>query len=174
MVNPPRDPSPLAVTAHDATLLDSALMRQARLATGFTERGLARHLGTNALRIRRLEAGVAHEAITVDLLVRLAAAIEVDPADLFRPHAATPARRTEPTRALSLSEARVLHRALNGGIPMLARGIAGSATAHLIATGVLVAPLNDPARATAITVADEITAALSPTPPPARTTQPPG
>lgn len=149
-------------------LLNSTLLRHARIAAGVTERGLARHLGTSSLRIRRIEAGVAHDTVTVSMLVRLAAAIGVEPADLLATPVDTTAdtapEPTVPTRALTIPEARILHRAINGGVPMAARGIAGAATAHLISTGVLVAQRTDPTRATTITVADHVLDALSLTP----------
>jgi len=92
---------------------------------------------------------------------KLTAAIGVDPADLLRPSSAPLSASPAPGRALSLPEARLLRRALHGQVPMAARGIAGAATAHLLATGVLIASREDPTRATTITVADDVTDALS-------------
>ena len=142
-------------------LLDTALLRRARIASGYTERGLARHLGTSPLRIRRIEAGIAHDTVTIAMLTKLAAAIGVDPADLLRPSSAPAPASPAPGRALSLPEARLLHRALHGEVPMAARGIAGTATAHLLTTGVLIASREDPTRATTITVAEDVQDALS-------------
>ena len=140
-------------------LLDTALLRRARIASGYTERGLARHLGTSPLRIRRIESGIAHDTVTIAMLTKLAAAIGVDPAQLLRLNSAP--QPASPGRALSLPEARLLHRALDGEVPMAARGIAGAATAHLLTTGVLIASRSDPTRATTITVAEDVQDALS-------------
>lgn len=147
-------------------LLDTGLLKRARLAAGYTERGLARRLGTSALRIRRIEGGVAHDTITLAMLIDLAAALRLQPAELLNPPGDGPPHPPCPQqRPLSLQEARLLHRALHGKIPMIARGPAGAATAHLIATGVFTATRADPTGATTITAAPEVHDALSPLPP---------
>lgn len=54
---------------------------------------------------------------------------------------------------MSLPEARLLHRALDGEISMVARGLAGAALARLIANGTVTAERADPTTATRIAAA---------------------
>ena len=141
-------------------LLNSELLRQARLAAGITERGLARQLGTSPLRIRRLEAGIGHETLTLGLLVELSAAIAVAPGELLDTDSQRRPQSVASPTPMSLPEARLLHRALDGEIPMVARGLTGAALARLITSGAVTAERPDPTAATRIAASPETLDAL--------------
>lgn len=128
-------------------LLDTQRLRQARLAAGFTERGIARQLGTSALRIRRLEAGFGHPQVTLDLLTRLAATLDLNPAELLSYTDRPPSRADLGSAPLRLDEARALYRVYAGDHRLAGRGPHGTAQRHLIATGVLTHTRPDPHRA---------------------------
>lgn len=145
--------------------LDAALIRSARLDAHLTERGLARLIGVDALRVRRWEAGLGHATITLAALHALSAAIGAAPAELLRtgtePAAPLPTAPV-PHRTLSIAEARVLHTALAGELRLVARGASGIATRSLINDRTLVLHGDDPTRASTITVSTDIADTIHP------------
>ncbi len=134
------------MTDHPA-LLDTGLLRRHRLLAGYSERGLARALGTSPGHIRRLESGRGHQRLSLGILERLAHLLDLSPAQLLgnTPPPDTPAT-TDPQRGLTLREARLLHDALTGS-RLPTRGPDAAIARHLELTGLLHWHRSDPDRA---------------------------
>lgn len=144
--------------------LDPTLIRSARLDAQLTERGLARLLGVDALRVRRWEAGLGHATITLATLHALSATIGVTPAALIQsgPEPGTQPSKASSDRKLTLTEARVLHTALTGELRLVARGTRGISIRTLINDYTLVLRRDDPTQASEITVSTDIVDTIHP------------
>lgn len=69
--------------ARQAVLLDAELIRRKRIALRMTERQLGRLVGKSGQLVRRIEAGLSHEGITVRTAHRIADALGLSLAALF-------------------------------------------------------------------------------------------
>lgn len=134
--------------------IDAAALRHHRLAAGFTERALARRVGTSPLTIRRLEAGGDPANLTLRRLSMLCDELGISPTQLLvvdSDTSPTVVDRPPPQRALTLAEATVLLRALHGRQSLIQRGPQGATVAHLVTVGLLDLDRPDPERAAVMT-----------------------
>ncbi len=71
------------ISARQAVLLDAELIRRRRINLRMTERQLGRLVGKSGQLVRRIEAGLSHEGVTVRVAHRLAEALDVPLPMLF-------------------------------------------------------------------------------------------
>jgi transcriptional regulator with XRE-family HTH domain len=147
------------MSSHPTELLNTQLLRDARIRAGITERGLARQLGTSPLRIRRLEAGIGHDTTTIGMLIALATTLNLEPALLLQVDREPPRRRPS-SAPLSLREAKLVHLALSTQLRVTARGSSWAALAQLLDSGALIATRDDPEQRTHISLSATVIDAL--------------
>lgn len=102
-------------------MIDAHLVLQQRTRKGLSQRQLAKHAGVNPMTIQRLEHGADTSALTLAVVGRLAAALDLEPADLLlsrrqnydHPDDQAPARDLD-VRPLDHNAARLLRRIHRG------------------------------------------------------------